>query len=216
MQFNKGSNVYFLIITFMQMIDMISISGGQPAMAMPLFFVVLVSMVKDAFEDYKRKQADDQENNSNVQLYEPNSKKFIASKWRNMHVGEIVRIKCDDQIPADMLILHTNDEKGSCYVETKNLDGETNLKIKTANKDLQNKFLSEKELNEIDGEVVCEPPNNAIYKFEGTCKVAGIQSTLSLNVDNLLLRGSIMRNTEWAYGLVIFQGHDTKIMRNSA
>jgi phospholipid-transporting ATPase len=58
MQFNKGSNVYFLIITFMQMIELISISGGKPAMAMPLCFVVAVSMIKDAFEDYKRHKSD--------------------------------------------------------------------------------------------------------------------------------------------------------------
>ena len=64
MQFNKGSNVYFLIITFMQMIEVISISGGKPAMAMPLVFVVLVSMVKDAFEDYKRHQSDGKENDT--------------------------------------------------------------------------------------------------------------------------------------------------------
>lgn len=66
MQFNKGSNIYFLIITFMQMIDMISISGGKPAMAMPLAVVVMVSMVKDAFEDYKRHQSDDKENNTST------------------------------------------------------------------------------------------------------------------------------------------------------
>lgn len=70
-------------------------------------------------------------------------------------------------IPADLLILHTSDEKGTCYVETKNLDGETNLKIKSANKEMQQMFDSESALREIDGEINCEGPNNAIYKFEG-------------------------------------------------
>jgi phospholipid-transporting ATPase len=69
MQFNKGSNVYFLIITFMQMIPSISISDGKPVMAMPLFVVVLVSMIKDAFEDYKRHQSDDKENDTEALVF---------------------------------------------------------------------------------------------------------------------------------------------------
>lgn len=59
MQFSKAPNIYFLLITFMQMIDAISISGGKPAMALPLVCIVTVSMIKDAFEDFKRHKADD-------------------------------------------------------------------------------------------------------------------------------------------------------------
>lgn len=53
-QFSKMANVYFLIITFMQCIKTISISAGKPAMALPLGFIVFLSMLKDAYEDYKR------------------------------------------------------------------------------------------------------------------------------------------------------------------
>ena len=72
--------------------------------------------------------------------------------------------------------MHTPDEKGGCYVETKNLDGETNLKTKHAEKELQKKFKSESDLKSMNGSITCEPPNNAIYKFEGTIKVNGIQN----------------------------------------
>lgn len=74
LQFNKASNVYFLLITIMQMIEVISISGGKPAMAMPLAFVVVVSMVKDAFEDYKRHAADAKENDSFTMVFNPQTK----------------------------------------------------------------------------------------------------------------------------------------------
>jgi phospholipid-transporting ATPase len=70
-------------------------------------------------------------------------------------------------IPADLVILASSDPKGVCYVETKNLDGETNLKVKQANKELQSIFSNDKALNSIDGMITCEKPNNAIYKFEG-------------------------------------------------
>ena len=71
-QFSKAANVYFLVITFMQIIPAITISGGKPAMAFPLFSVVFVSMVKDAFEDYKRHINDKKENEINkTTQYDP-------------------------------------------------------------------------------------------------------------------------------------------------
>ena len=87
MQFQKASNLYFLLVTYMQTIKVISISGGKPAMAVPLFFVVLVSMIKDLFEDFKRHQADDRENNAETMVYDPKSKGFKQSKWRQIHCG---------------------------------------------------------------------------------------------------------------------------------
>lgn len=136
--------------------------------------------------------------------------------WKKLHVGEIVKVRSEEFIPCDLLILQTSDEKGTCFVETKGLDGETNLKIKSATKELQEQFKSENELANIGGILTCEKPNNAIYKFEGTCKIPTIPKVLSLNIDNLLLRGSRLMNTEYIYGVTVFQGHDTKIMQNSA
>ena len=185
-------------------------------MAFPLACVVVVSMVKDAFEDFKRHKADDQENNTMANVFDPKTKSFKDIYWKKIHVGDIVRLKSDEFIPADLLILHTSDDKGTCYVETKGLDGETNLKIKTANKDLQQLFTTEESLANIEGEIKCEGPNNAIYKYEGMATVVGASQAISLNVDNLLLRGSRLMNTEWAYCQCIYQGHDTKIMMNSA
>ncbi len=138
--------------------------------------------------------------------------------WKELHVGEIVKLKSDEFVPADMLLLHTSDPKGACFVETKNLDGETNLKIKSANKDLHNYFGSLEQLSKIDGQILCEKPNNAIYKFEGAAEMAlqNLSEKISLNADNVLLRGSSVRNTDYVYGVIIFTGHDTKVMKNSA
>jgi len=47
-----------------------------------------------------------------------------------------VKVTCDKYFPADMVLAQSSDPKGVCYVETKNLDGETNLKHKTAVKSL--------------------------------------------------------------------------------
>ena len=105
-----------------------------------------------------------------------------------------------------------------CYVETKSLDGETNLKHKQANKDLvklaKNEFDVLQNFNE--GVIECEKPNASIYTFVGNLKFLNkADLTISIDIGQIALRGMSLRNTEWIYGVAIFTGHDTKVMMNS-
>ena len=113
------------------------------------------------------------------------------------------------------MLLNSSDPNGLCYVETKSLDGETNLKIKTTHKDLQDYFTTEDMVLKVDGQIICEKPNNAIYKFEGMAKIPQIKNQVALNAENILLRGSSLKNTARVYGISIFTGKDTKVMQNS-
>jgi magnesium-transporting ATPase (P-type) len=140
---------------------------------------------------------------------------MVKKRWRDIQAGSIVRVDNDQAIPSDILILCTSDAKGQSYVETKNLDGETNLKLKQANKDIIEQIKDEKDFPKLSGMIICEKPNNLLYKFEGQMTLGG-GKTISLNADNLMLRGCQLRNTEYIYGITVFQGPDTKIMRNSA
>lgn len=63
------------------------------------------------------------------------------------------------------------------------------------------------------GEIVCEPPNNQLNKFEGS--LSWNNETYALDNEKILLRGCVLRNTQWCYGLVIFAGKETKLMMNS-
>lgn len=187
-------------------------------MAVPLVFVIAVGMVKDAYEDFKRHKNDNKENDSQVNVYDHKSKRFSMYKWSQLWCGDIVKLEDESEIPADMLILSSSEDKGIAYVETKNLDGETNLKLKTAHKELFKKFPYNNEINsnlaKIDGHIECEGPNNQIYKFDGTILLNNKQESLS--ADNFLLKGSKIRNTEECYGVVIYTGHHTKVMMNSS
>ncbi|CAJ0958410.1 unnamed protein product [Ranitomeya imitator] len=114
---------------------------------------------------------------------------------------------------ADVLLLSSSEPNSLCYVETAELDGETNLKFKMS-LDVTDTFLQkEQELSQFDGLVECEEPNNRLDKFVGTLFWRGTSS--GLDNDKLLLRGCKIRNTQYCTGLVIFAGPDTKIMRNS-
>jgi len=76
----------------MQMIPIISISDGRPAMLLPLLFVIGVSMIKDIFEDSKRHKSDRQENFKDTEVYDPISKDFIKVHWQDLKVGQIVKV----------------------------------------------------------------------------------------------------------------------------
>lgn len=124
----------------MQTIRSISISNGVPACAYPLAAVVLVAMMKDAFEDYKRNKSDNEENFKATKVYRSRSGQFEDTVWKDLKPGNIVKVSEDEAIPADLCLLSSSDVKGGLYIETKNLDGETNLKNKFVHKDINEMY----------------------------------------------------------------------------
>lgn len=108
-----------------------------------------------------------------------------------------------------MVLLKSSEPKGVCYVETKNLDGETNLKHKLVEKEINRKFDAE-EIHEFCCKLLCEEANDLIYKFDGTLflpTITGYEDKISLSSENLLLRGSSLRNTEYVIGFIVYAGH---------
>lgn len=141
------------------MIPRISISGGQPTNIPPLLFVMFVSMIKDFFEDRTRQKSDAEENNTVTDVLQADGS-WKPTAWRLIRMGDVVKVKENESFAADMIILQTSSEN-ICYVETKNLDGETNLKHKCA--PLETADLAESAYAGI--EVECELPSDKIYQF---------------------------------------------------
>ena len=109
-------------------------------MALPLSFVLAVSMIKDAFEDYKRHKSDAWENEMKTQIFDKETKDFKLCSWKDIRPGDVVKVLSEQQIPADLVLLHSSEVKGNLYIETKNLDGETNLKTKQVHKEMIGHF----------------------------------------------------------------------------
>lgn len=177
---------------------------------LPLSLVLLVSLVKEAFEDWKRLQNDKSINSTPVDLLQ--GQKWESAPWKKLQVGDIIRVKQDGYFPADLLFLASTNPDGVCYIETANLDGETNLKIRKALEKTWDYLLPAKAA-EFNGEIQCEQPNNSLYTFTGNLVIQ--KQTLPLSPNQLLLRGCSLRNTEYIVGAVIFTGHETKVMMNS-
>ena len=219
-QFSKIANIYFLIIAFFQIFKEISNSNGKPVILFPLFIVVSVNGLKDFFEDWKRKKSDDQENNKNTFIYNYKKKSFIKKRWKDILIGDIIKVKENEYFPADCIILNTSEESNCCYIETKSIDGETNLKFKKSNKNILEIIKSSKNKEDLillDKSIIqCQPPNEYIYEFNGKFIHSNNKGKeIFLDIDNFILRGCSLKQTSFIYAAVIYVGHDTKIMRNS-
>jgi magnesium-transporting ATPase (P-type) len=142
----------------------------------------------------------------------------MTKRWQQIRVGQVIKIYENQYFPCDLLLLNSSSTKGVCYVETKNLDGETNLKHKKAPQKCVELASSEDEvmLNFDSAIIECDIQNEFLYKFNGTMKISENDHMIPLDVENMLMRGSSLRNTEWAYGVAIYTGHDTKVMMNSS
>uniref|UniRef100_A0A8C2ZZ28 Phospholipid-transporting ATPase n=1 Tax=Cyclopterus lumpus TaxID=8103 RepID=A0A8C2ZZ28_CYCLU len=112
-----------------------------------------------------------------------------------------------------ILSLHYSEPQGMCYIETSNLDGETNLKIRQGLQ-MTAEIKDIDSLMRLSGRMECESPNRHLYEFVGNIRLDG-HSTMPLGPDQILLRGAQLRNTQWIHGVVVYTGHDTKLMQNS-
>ncbi|UPK91874.1 hypothetical protein LCI18_002809 [Fusarium solani-melongenae] len=150
--------------------------------------------------------------------------RFQKDAWKSLVVGDFVRIYNDEELPADIIILSTSDPDGACYVETKNLDGETNLKVRQAVR-CGRSLKHARDCERAEFVIESEAPQPNLYKYNGAIKWQQIvpgyaddepeDMTEPITIDNLLLRGCNLRNTEWVLGVVVYTGHDTKIMQNA-
>uniref|UniRef100_A0A8C9Y1F4 Phospholipid-transporting ATPase n=1 Tax=Sander lucioperca TaxID=283035 RepID=A0A8C9Y1F4_SANLU len=208
-QFKRVANLYFLVLLILQIIPDIATLPWYTTL-IPLVVVLGVTGIKDLVDDLARHRMDKEINNRKCEVLLDG--RFQESKWRDMQVGDVVRMKKNDFIPADILLLSSSNPNSLCYVETAELDGETNLKFKLGLRVTDERLQDERQLAEFNALIECEEPNNRLDKFMGTMLYEGKRYPLDL--DNMLLRGCKIRNTEVSHGLVIFAGADTKIMKN--
>ncbi|OXB83803.1 UNVERIFIED_CONTAM: hypothetical protein H355_003015 [Colinus virginianus] len=194
-QFRRAANAFFLFIALLQQIPDVSPTGRYTTLV-PLLFILAVAAVKEIIEDI-------------------------------VDVGDIVIIKGKEYIPADTVLLSSSEPQAMCYIETSNLDGETNLKIRQGfpvseqvdgfvvqGLPLTSDIKDIESLMRLSGRIECESPNRHLYDFVGNIRLDG-HGTVPLGSDQILLRGAQLRNTQWVHGIVVYTGHDTKLMQNS-
>uniref|UniRef100_A0AAX7UJR7 Phospholipid-transporting ATPase n=1 Tax=Astatotilapia calliptera TaxID=8154 RepID=A0AAX7UJR7_ASTCA len=205
-QFHRLANLYFVGLVILNFIP--EVNAFQPEIALiPICVILSLTAMKDAWEDFRRYQSDRKLNNMPCFIYSRKEKQFVERHWKDVRVGDFVKVVCNEIIPADLLLLYTSDPNGVCHIETANLDGETNLKQRTAHPEF--------EPESFNGILVCEKPNNNLNHFKGYVEKPDKQK-VGAGIESLLLRGCTVRNTDHAVGFVVYAGRETKSMLNNS
>eukprot|EP00158_Paraphelidium_tribonemae_P009096 Partr_v1_DN28769_c2_g1_i1_m62345 putative ATPase, class VI, type len=306
-QFRKIANSFFLLLVVLQLFEPFLIVHPLVA-AFPIIFIVTVTALKDAVEDYRRWKSDRLVNNRrsfvldraqwvnfnypdyvSVNLFRKYRKLFIArfkrflarlfpaegdadtlpspptiilsgsggswaeTRWKDLRVGDFILLQNDDAIPADIILLSTSEIDSICYVETKNLDGETNLKLRQGPPELSWIKSADDCKTRLKLIVESEPPNTHMLRYQATMTYVsdapesrnitsrhsvdplssnqqdgkspssnysafGSDSAkvrrIPIDVNGLLMRGAVIRNTKWAIGIIAYTGDDTKQIMN--
>ncbi|KAM6346019.1 phospholipid-transporting ATPase VD [Podargus strigoides] len=205
-QFHRVANLYFLFLVVLNWVPLVEAFQKEITM-LPLVAVLTIIAVKDGLEDYSKYKMDKQINNLLTKVYSRKEKKYIDECWKNVNVGDFIRLSRNEIIPADMVLLYSSDLDGICYIETAGLDGETNLK--------QRQVVSEIDPEKFASRIECESPNNDLSRFRGFVEHSN-KDRVGLSKENLLLRGCTVRNTEAVVGIVVYAGHETKAMLNNS
>ena len=223
-QFYRVANIYFLVCAVLQCIPAISPLGMETALV-PIIIVLSVSIIREGVEDCTRAKLDKQQNNEPTEVY-------VDEQWEQtqsgkLHMGEIVSVKQDDSFPADLILIDSDLPEGICFIETGSLDGEKTLKLKESPTQTAGKFNKngEKLGNfTISGKALADQPNPELYLLNGKMHLVftnmnnqGMEEThdIPLDAKQLLLKGAKLRNTSWIIGIVVYTGHNCKIMKNA-
>ncbi|EAW10471.1 aminophospholipid-translocating P4-type ATPase DNF3 [Aspergillus clavatus NRRL 1] len=231
-QFTKLANFYFLIVAILQMIPGLSTTGTFTTLV-PLLIFVGISMGKEGFDDWRRYCLDKEENNRLAFVLQPGATiatnlsacesgsisssrdggNWVMVKWQDIRVGDVIRLERDQPVPADIVLLHATGPNGVAYIETMALDGETNLKSKQPCQPVAKACGTIEGIYRSSIHLAVEDPNIDLYKFDGNVIVDA--EKLPLTNNEVVYRGSILRNTECALGMIIYTGEECKIRMNA-
>ncbi|XP_059588859.1 phospholipid-transporting ATPase IG isoform X2 [Alligator mississippiensis] len=211
-QFRRIANFYFLIIFLVQVI--VDTPTSPVTSGLPLFFVITVTAIKQGYEDWLRHRADNEVNKSNVFVIE--NAKQVRKESEKIKVGDIVEVKADETFPCDLIFLASSSPDGTCYVTTASLDGESNFKTHYAVRDTM-VLCTHEAIDSLAATIECEQPQPDLYKFVGRINIyTSNQEPIarSLGPENLLLKGSTLKNTKKIYGVAVYTGMETKMALN--
>ena len=209
-QLCRASNIYFLVVCIL---NCLSFSPKEPiSMIVTFSFVLIFTMGKDAVLDYGRAKQDKISNSRMCHIY--SNKNWKKEKCFKIIPGNIIKIKEDEECSCDILIIKSSNLNGYLLIDTKNLDGESNLKEKYVLEVLKNMEINIDELANLSGNIITNYSDENLNEWEGQLNYNDLKD-IYCSMDNMMLKGTILKNTEYIYGIVVYAGHQTKIMKNS-
>ncbi|KAG6877633.1 hypothetical protein C0993_005454 [Termitomyces sp. T159_Od127] len=234
-QFKFFFNLYFLLVALSQFVPALKI-GYIVTYIAPLAFVLTVTMGKEAYDDYKRHLRDREANSQKYLILDSpadDSSSALAREDAYLHtrsvpssalrVGDLIHLDKNQRVPADLVLLHTSDSSGTCFIRTDQLDGETDWKLRVAVPECQK--LDEAALARLDAEIYADSPIKDIHAFIGTFTLnhppqgdgsaESVPSVSPLTVENVLWANTVLAAGS-AVGMVVYTGAETRAVMNTS
>jgi len=214
-QFKHFFNLFFLIITVSQFYPPLQV-GFLFTYVAPLSFVLIVTMIKESYDDLVRWGRDKEVNGQMYTKLTPTGQIKIPAE--SVQVGDLIMLKADERVPADMILLRSSEESGTVFLRTDQLDGETDWKLRKAVSFTQMLHNPETALPQIHAQITAEAPHRNIYSFQGVFEVEreqGVAAAEPLSLDHTMWGSTILAST-WAYGMVIYTGKESRSVMNSS
>ena len=213
-QFSYFANQFYLLMAASQFIKVLQV-GFMFSYIAPLALVLMVTIIKEAYDDFYRyrrdKEANDQRYNKLI------NKGFKSIKSSDIEVGDIIELNINERIPADMVLIKSFDEEhGKVYIRTDQLDGETDWKLRKPTAYSQ-RIRSLERIYEVNGYLNIDPPYQNIYEFNGVINFndSGTLIKEPLGLENTLWANTIMASKR-ALGIVIYTGKETRMQMNTS
>ena len=215
-QFRQFGNLFYLIMTITQFIPTLAV-GFLFTYIAPLAFVVAVSMGKELYDDINRRIQDKKTNSTKITIIisTGNSVQRAEKNASDLQIGDVVELKKDGRVPADLVVLKTFNEAkdNQAFIRTDQLDGETDWKLRKAPGITQN--MDESKLFSSSLEYEYEPPSKLIYEFKGVvkCKTEEGDKKEPLNLENTMWASTVVASQK-VIGVVIYTGKETRAKMN--
>ncbi|CAG9312880.1 unnamed protein product [Blepharisma stoltei] len=215
-QFQRSSNIWFLLVSVFQLIPINLNPTDSWSTIAPLAILLFFTLIKDAYNDLYRWKDDKK---INTILYSRwNGENFVKVQSKDMLVGNIVLLNDGDIVPADMILLASEKEKEQVYLDTTGIIGNAIFKEIKKISEIQ-RFLNSVEddsiLKKFQAKVRMGEPNSDFSKFRGKIKLNGFPKAFDIHAEQALFRGAKLNGTSWAIGLIVYTGHDTKTLLNT-
>ena len=242
-QFRRPLNLYFLLVSCLQFISIIAPVNPLSTL-LPLLFAFSLTAAKEGYDDVKRHRQDDEYNSRRFKVLRDGA--WVSVKSKDIHVGDIVEVKRNDEIPCDMVGIAAPDPV--IFIRTDNLDGEIDLKprdrlplvsieraaISGSIQNITPQSSSNsshaaapppppQQLAEAASNILlsCPPPSATINSFDARLEITDQNASdgrrvVSLSHNHLLLQSAYLKNTTYVYGVAIYTGNETKCGMNKA
>ena len=124
-QYLKPLSLYFLVICFLSFVKILS-PFDPIFQLLPVLIVLSISVFRECVQEAKRQKEDKRLNSQKTRINREG--KWVEVRWEEVGVGDVILVPSDSPVPADIVMVASSNPGNSTYIQTTNLDGETNFK----------------------------------------------------------------------------------------